>query len=171
MMSARGQGPRHAYIAYLYTPPRPQWPLSPSMVCLLVLSIPSWVGDAHHVRDYALDTFLFDWVSGCRWTPFPLCVGARWLDAAHHIDMGFLGAPAPSHTYSSLKTSPGVSRFDDVPLTLLRGVRPGDSVPGHPRLNLGSRGRGLDRHVLLQLGAAAASCLFLTYSPSCLYLA
>ena len=171
LMSVCGQGPRHTYIAYLYTPPRPQWPLSPSMVCLLVLSIPLWVGDAHRVRDCALDTFLFDWGSGCRRTPSPLCIGARWLDAARHIDMRSLGAPAPSHTYSSLKTPPGVSRLGDVPPTLLRGVRPGDSVPGHPRLNLGSWGRGLDRHVLLQLGAAAASCLFLTYSPSCLFLA
>ena len=168
LMSARGQGPRHTYIAYLYTPPRPQWPLSPSMVCLLVLSIPLWVGDAHHVRYCALDTFQFYWGSGCRRTPSPLCIGARWLDAARRIDMGSLGAPAPSHTYSSLKTPPGGSRLGDVPPTLLRGVRPGDSVPGHPRLFAGCLRPGFEREGLRHdAAAAAASCLSYSYSGGC----
>ena len=52
------RGRLHARIAYLYTPPRPQWPLSPSMVYHLVLSIPIWVGDAHRIRVCVLDTLL-----------------------------------------------------------------------------------------------------------------
>ena len=90
-----------------------------------------------------------------------------------NIGMGVLGAPAPDWTYFSLKTHlykiplgdvPPLYKvaFGDVPPFFLRGVRPGDSVPGPPRLCVGWLLPGLVRDVL-QHDAAAASCLSYTY--------
>ena len=141
------------------------------MLHIHVLLSPSSNGCAHYVRVGVGSTLLTRWDPGWRRTPFLVRIGALRLDASRHIHMGFRGAPAPGQTYSYLKTRYSNLSYDVFPALFLRGVRPGDSVPGHPRPNFGARGLGLDRHVLLQRGAAAASCLFLAYSPSCLFLA
>ena len=101
-------------------------------------------------------------ISGCRWTPFLSCIGAWRRDGSIHICMGVSGAPAPALTYSSLNTCLKKLVFGNVPPFFLRGVRPGDSVPGPPRLCVGWLLPGLGRDVLQQ-DAAAASCLSYAY--------
>ena len=88
------------YIAYFHTPPRPQWPLAPSMSDALALAQTILDAYVHPFCRAAFDTLLTPLVLESWWTHAPARFGVLALDASTglYYDVHFWdsGAFAPT---------------------------------------------------------------------------